>query len=197
VWILAASTGGIGAVAEFLRRVPPENDLALVYVQHIFAEQHRQLLHIVERNSGWPARGVDYGATLKGGWVTIPSAEERFDIDSEGLMGIAEGDGWQPPYRPNIDEVAEQIGRHYRQRAGMIVFTGMGNDGARGAELIRRKGGEVWVQSPATCAATAMPEAVLAKVTDAVTGSVAELADKFNSFNNEINAGSALAHRGR
>src|SRR5690606_17410435 len=161
VWVLAASTGGIQAVSRFLALLPPSPRVALVYVQHFVAHQHGQLLKIVARNCAWPVRGIDYGASLRGGWVTVPSPEERFDIDHEGLLGVAGAQGWQAPYRPNIDEVAEQVSGYYGGRAGIIVFSGMGDDGGRGSALISAGGGQVWVQSPASCAAVAMPEAVL------------------------------------
>jgi len=180
VWVLAASTGGIEAVSRFLKLVPCREDVALVYVQHIFEQQHGQLLKIIARNSNWRTTGVAYGATLKGGWVTIPSAEERFDIDDDGLMGIVDGAGWQPPYRPSIDDIAYQVGALYRRQAGIIVFTGMGSDGCRGAKYIDDKGGQVWVQTPSSCAAVAMPDAVLNRVATAVTGTVEQLAEKFN-----------------
>ncbi len=64
--------------------------------------------------------------------------------------------------------------------AGIIVFTGMGRDGMRGSEAIARRGGSVWVQAPATCAAVSMPESVLGVLTQAVAGGIDELAEKFN-----------------
>jgi chemosensory pili system protein ChpB (putative protein-glutamate methylesterase) len=180
VWVLAASTGGIDAVTRFIKLVPCRQDVALVYVQHIVEQQHPQLLKIVARNSSWRTRGVDYGSSLKGGWVTIPSPEERFDIDEEGLMGVVDGGGWQPPYHPSIDDVARQVAGFYRQRSGLIVFTGMGSDACKGAVCVRDNGGQVWVQAPSSCAAIAMPEAVLGAVGGGFVGTVEELAEKFN-----------------
>lgn len=180
VWVLAASTGGVEAVARFLSLVECRDDVALVYVQHIFQEQHRHLLDVLRRRCRWPVCGVDYGSTLRRGWVTVPSAEERLDIDQDGLMGISHGDGWQHPYRPNIDEVTAQLLGFFGPGVNMIVFTGMGEDGCRGAELVAQRGGRVWVQSPLSCQASAMPEAVIRAVSAAFAGSIEELAEKFN-----------------
>jgi chemosensory pili system protein ChpB (putative protein-glutamate methylesterase) len=180
VWVLAASTGGIDAVTRFLKLVPCRENVALVYVQHIVEQQHPQLLKIVARNSNWRTRSVDYGSSLKGGWVTIPSPEERFDIDGEGLMGVVDSGGWQAPYRPNIDDVARQVATFYRHCSGLIVFTGMGGDGCKGAACVRDSGGQVWVQTPSSCAAIAMPEAVLGAGGVMFVGTVEELAEKFN-----------------
>src|SRR5690606_12965885 len=103
----------------------------------------------------------------------------------EGLLGVAGAQGWQAPYRPNIDEVAEQVSGYYGGRAGIIVFSGMGDDGGRGSALISAGGGQVWVQSPASCAAVAMPEAVLRRVTPSQQGAVEDLAETFNQYLND------------
>lgn len=180
VWVLAASTGGIEAVSGFLKLVPKTENVALVYVQHLNPQQHVQLLRIVERHSQWSAKGIDYGAPLKAGWVTVPSAEERFDIGDDGLLGIVSGDGWKPPYSPNIDEIAVNIARGYGDAAGIILFSGMGTDGCLGALEIARHGGKVWVQDPGTCSAVSMPQSVMARLPQSFVGSPQDLANKFN-----------------
>lgn len=179
IWVLAASTGGIDAVTRFLRQVPRCEGVALIYVQHLYEEQHRYLLRIVERNCDWRITGVNYGAALAGGTIMVPSAEERFDIDPRGIIGLGDGAGWLPPYRPSADDIAMQVASRYGPRSGLIVFSGMGADGSRGAAEIEARGGQVWVQSPRECAAVAMPEAVLAATRSAVVAPVDELAARF------------------
>jgi two-component system, chemotaxis family, protein-glutamate methylesterase/glutaminase len=41
-----------------------------------------------------------------------------------------------------------------------IVLTGMGEDGAQGAEMIRKNGGRVLIQSKESCVVFGMPGAV-------------------------------------
>ncbi len=180
VWVLAASTGGIQAVPRFLSLVPRVGHVAFVYVQHLVEEQHNPLLQIVRRHCDWAVTGVNYGGVIKGGSVVVPSADERFDIGDDGVVGVTEKDGWKPPYRPNIDDVAEQVAQYYRQRSGIIIFTGMGNDGCRGSDRILGLGGRVWIQDPDTCAAVSMPEMVRKRLVPEMSGSVEALAEKFN-----------------
>ena len=191
VWVLAASTGGVHAVPRFLSLVRCRSDMAFVYVQHLAEEQHPHLLQIVRRHCDWRVTGVNYGCALKGGAVLVPSADERFDIGDDGVLGVTDKDGWKPPYRPNIDDVAEQIGLFYREMAGIIIFTGMGKDGCRGSTLIHRHGGKVWVQRPDTCAAVSMPESVSQCLEPEFMGSVDELANEFNKRECAVPAGRA------
>ncbi len=180
VWVLGASTGGIQAVCRFLSRVPVQRDLVFLYVQHGVEEQHRALLRAVERTTGWPASGVDYGDRLRGGRVLVPAPGERFDLDEDGTLGVIHDGGWRHPYRPNIDEVAEQVAGVYGPRTGLMVFTGMGSDACTGAAAVVAAGGRVWVQDPAECVASAMPLAVLAGQPEALCAPVDALAERFN-----------------
>ena len=179
VWVLAASTGGVAAVPRFLSQIPRSPNIAFVYVQHLVEEQHKHLLNVIRRHCDWPVAGVTYGLPIAGGQVMVPSADERFDIGEDGLIGVTDKAGWKPPYRPNIDDVSEQIGHYYGRRSGIIVFTGMGNDGMAGSLALSRYGGRVWIQSPETCAAVSMPLAVAGRLEPEFAGGVEELADEF------------------
>ena len=53
-----------------------------------------------------------------------------------------------------MTEVAKRFGK----RAGTIVFSGMGDDGARGCESIAENGGVVWAQDGASCVVSSMPD---------------------------------------
>jgi len=50
------------------------------------------------------------------------------------------------------------ISIRYGSRTSTIVFSGMGNDGLRGAQLIASRGGKVWAQEPESCVVSSMPD---------------------------------------
>ncbi len=180
VWLLAASTGGLHAVGRFLAQVPPALGIGFVYAQHIQVEQAFQLVKMVKRNSQWRASMACAGGFAPEGYVTVVSPGERVSIDSNRLLNIT-GEKWSGQYRPNIDQVAADLAACYRQQSGMIVFTGMGDDGVAGSRAIKAAGGSVWVQSLSSCAATAMPEAILSRGENDVSADVDTLAAMFNT----------------
>ena len=69
-------------------------------------------------------------------------------------------DPWGGRYRPSIDQVIAKVARVYRDRGGAIVFTGMGDDGANSCTMLHHRGGQVWIQSAASCAIDSMPVSV-------------------------------------
>lgn len=180
VWLLAASTGGLHAVGRFLAQVPPASGIGFVYAQHIQVEQAFQLVKMVKRNSQWRAGMACAGGFAPEGYVTVVSPGERVSIDSNNVLNIT-GEKWSGQYQPSVDQVAVDLAACYRQHAGMIVFTGMGDDGVAGSKAIKAAGGSVWVQSPSSCTATAMPEAILSRGESDVSADIDTLADMFNT----------------
>lgn len=180
VWLLAASTGGPDAVERFLAATIPAPGVALLYVQHLTAAHFPQLVRrLATRADRWHVQVANTGNYLLEGTLSIVSPDHKLRIHRERGVRVLPSP-WPGPYRPSADQVAESLALAYRESAGMVVFSGMGDDGALGSDHIREHGGEVWVQRPDQCVASAMPEAVLARGEVDYSGDVAALARRFN-----------------
>lgn len=177
LWILAASTGGPAAVKEFISHLPGELGIAFVYVQHIDAHYSSTLIRMMSGAGHYPATLACQGAVLQPDAITLISAERRVDILENGTLLVSE-QPWGGCYAPSIDQVVANVARVYRERSGLIVFTGMGNDGAASGRLIRQLGGQVWVQSPESCTSSSMPESTLATNCVSFSGTPKELAQR-------------------
>ena len=176
VWILAASLGGPDAVAEFLAALPPGLPIALIYAQHIEAGFEAALASALDRQSGSYRINLGHGCNhlLPGQVIVVPKEHQIRLLAHDQLVESRKP--WEGRYQPAIDQVVAEVARVYRKQAGLIVFTGTCDDGAIGARVMSACGGEVWVQSPASCLASAMPEAVLAAVPVKQQGSPVQLA---------------------
>ena len=180
VWLLAASTGGPEAVDRFLAAAIPAPGVALLYVQHLTSPHLPPLLRrLAAHASRWHVEIAITGNYLLEGTLSLVSPDHKLRIGRDGRVRVLSAP-WPGPYRPSADQVAESLALAYRESAGMIVFSGMGEDGALGSEHIREHGGEIWVQHPDRCIASAMPEAVLAAGEVDYSGDVAALARRFN-----------------
>lgn len=179
VWLLAASAGGPAAVAQFLSAVPRVAGLALLYAQHIDPGHVEQLQRWLDRDSDWRVGIATAADFLLEGSLTLVHPQRRLRLRPGAELRILSG-AWPEPYRPSVDQLAENLALSYRERAGMIVFSGLGDDGVLGSQHIREQGGEVWVQDPADCVARAMPEAVIARGGADYVGGLQALARRFN-----------------
>ena len=179
VWLLAASAGGPEAVAQFVGAVAPCPGVGLLYTQHIDASQVSQLQRWLAATGRWGVDVVRADRFLLEGCLAIVGPGRRLRFNRERKLHLSSL-LWPGEYRPSIDLVAESLALTYRDRAGMIVFSGLGDDGVLGSQHLREQGGEVWVQEPRSCVACALPEAVLARGAVDYVGDVAALTRRFN-----------------
>jgi chemosensory pili system protein ChpB (putative protein-glutamate methylesterase) len=179
VWLLAASTGGLRAVSQFLAKVRPTPGTGFVYAQHIEVTQVNQLVNMVERRSQWRAEVANAGSYVAEGFVTVVSPGEKISIGRDRFFRNAR-QPWSGLYRPNIDDICSELAACYQHHSGMIVFTGMGEDGVAGSKAIKAGGGSVWIQDPATCIAPALPEAVITDGEYDCSADIDALSRKFN-----------------
>src|SRR5690606_21365580 len=92
---------------------------------------------------------------------------------------------WGGRYRPSIDQVIAKVARIYRDRCGVIVFTGMGDDGANSCTMMHHRGGQIWIQTAASCAIDSMPVSVEKKGCVHFSAAPAELAQQFVKLHKE------------
>lgn len=161
VWVLGASLGGPGAVKAFLDALPAGLPVAFVYAQHIDPRFEESLSKTIGRHSEYRMKNFRAGELLRCGEVLVAPIEHEFCFDAQGLPQTL-GSDWPGPYGPSIDQVILNVSRSYGRRAGYILFSGMGNDGAEAIVGLSDPDVPVWVQSPATCANSSMPESAIA-----------------------------------
>ncbi len=75
--------------------------------------------------------------------------------------------------RPAVDPMLRSLAPVYRDRLWAVILTGMGQDGAAGAGLVRQRGGRIIVQDEASSVVWGMPGAV---VRDGLADHVAPIA---------------------
>ncbi|MGH1374165.1 MAG: chemotaxis protein CheB [Cellvibrionaceae bacterium] len=175
VWVLAASTGGPEAVREFFQALPEKLDLGFVYVQHMDAGYEQSLADIVNRHSHYPAYPVVHGDIIHPNRTAIIANDCCVEFVENGSL-VVKTSPWPGPYSPSVDQVFANIARSFGSRCGVIVFSGMGDDGANGVRLVHQQGGQVWAQSPDSCTIDAMPKAALETQVVSKTGTPKQLA---------------------
>lgn len=161
VWLLAASTGGPAAVRQFIRALPSGLDVGFVYAQHIDPGYEGNLLKVFGQSEDYPAYPVEHGGIVRANGLAIVSPQRATELLPNGTF-IVNDQVWPGPYGPSIDSMLASLARSYGPRSGVIVFSGMGDDGALGCRLMRKGGGKVWVQTPESCTVDSMPRAALA-----------------------------------
>lgn len=175
VCVLAASLGGPAAVKEFLDQLPAGLPVSFIYAQHIDANFSSVLAKVLARHSHFSLKEAEDGDRLKYGEVLMAPVDREMYFDDQGIVRFKETP-WPGPYGPSIDQAMLNVANHYGVRCQTIVFSGMGNDGAIAAPLLKAYGCEVWVQSSASCANSSMPDSVAATNCSSYCGTPTQLA---------------------
>lgn len=175
VWVLGASLGGPAAVKLFLDCLPEELPVAFILAQHIDAGFVETLTKVLVRDNKLSSEVAHEGTQLAQGKVLIAPTEYEIAFTETGIV-VNAGKDWEGPYAPSIDQVISNVSGTFKDRAGAILFSGMGNDGSIAAPQMVERGGEVWAQTADTCACSSQPDSVRETGCVAYSGSPEQLA---------------------
>jgi two-component system chemotaxis response regulator CheB len=149
------------ALGRVLARLPADFAAAVVVVQHRAPGHAGHLGGILSRRTALEVREARHGDELRAGAVYLAPADQHLRLDGAGRVALS-AEARVHFTRPAADLLFHSVAERMGPRAVGVVLTGRGHDGAAGAAAIRRGGGVVLVQEPATCTAPSMPLAVLA-----------------------------------
>jgi chemotaxis response regulator CheB len=166
IWVLGASLGGPQAVRQFLAAIEADLPVAFILAQHIGANHISLLAEQLDRITPFKVTTGRSGHLLKHHEVVLAPADKSLSITEDGYVSLSPAPE-NAIYSPSIDQVMTAVAQRYRNMAGTIIFSGMGDDGARGCVDIAEQGGVVWAQDVASCVISSMPDQ--ARKTNAVT----------------------------
>ncbi len=174
VWVLVASLGGPEAVKLFLNALPPL-PLALVYGQHIETNFEGVLAEALSGGHNYTLKLGGGEQKLAVGEVVVVPVDHQLRFLPNGRV-MAADEKWGGDYQPALDQIIGDLARIYRERLGVIVFSGMCNDSEIGCRVAKASGATVWAQSPESCICPDMPAAAINSGCVSYQGSPEELA---------------------
>jgi two-component system chemotaxis response regulator CheB len=158
--LIATSTGGPRALAEVIPGLPAPLGLGTMIVQHMPAGFTASLAARLDRTSPLNVREAQGGESLQPGMALIAPGGRHLRLNSSGQMALTD----EAPLgglRPRADLLIEDAAAKWGDRLTLVVLTGMGNDGLRGAKEVRRHGGRILVEAEQTCTVYGMPRAIV------------------------------------
>lgn len=165
-WVLGASLGGPQAVRQFLAAIKPDLPVAFILAQHIGANHISLLAEQLDRVTPFKVLSGRSGYLLRHHEVVLAPSDKTISITEDGYLSLRPAPE-NAIYSPSVDDTMTAVAERYGNMAGTIVFSGMGDDGARGCESIAKHGGVVWAQDVDSCVISSMPDQ--ARKTNTVT----------------------------
>ena len=170
---IGSSTGGPQALAALLSALPAGLRVPVVAVQHLPPVFTEALAARLDALTGHAVREASAGEVVGPGTVWIAPGNYHMATRRVG-RSVRIALHQAPPIsasRPSVDVLFDSVAEAYGDRVLAVVLTGMGSDGLRGAERVRRAGGQVIVQDEASSVLWGMAGQIAeAGLADAVLG---------------------------
>jgi two-component system chemotaxis response regulator CheB len=160
---IGVSTGGPAALGAILPKFPAGFRLPVLLVQHmppLFTRLLAERLHAV---CSLPVAEAVDGEQVEPGRILIAPGDFHLKVNStgSGVRVHLDQSPQQNSCRPAVDALFTSIGEVYGGAVIAVILTGMGQDGLRGAEILKRHGASILAQDEGSSVVWGMPGAVV------------------------------------
>lgn len=158
--VIGVSTGGPSALMEVIPRLPADFPGGILLVQHMPPLFTRHLAEHLDAASALTVREAREGDVLSDGLCLVAPGGKHLAFREGGCVSLDDS----PPrhgVKPAVDVTLESAAERWRGESLVVIMTGMGMDGARGARAMKARGARVIAQDEATCVVYGMPRAVV------------------------------------
>jgi len=159
--IIGASTGGPQAIYQVLSNLSLLADVSLVIVQHMPAGFTRSLAERLDSSSRFLVKEAEGGESLKGGMAYIAPGGYHLIIEGSRFSLTKDPPIWG--VRPAVDISMITGAQSFKDKTVGVLLTGMGVDGTKGMEEIKKFGGKTIAQDEKSCIVFGMPKAAIEK----------------------------------
>jgi PAS domain S-box-containing protein len=187
--VIGSSAGGIEALSRLVESLPADFPAPIVIAQHLDPKRPSHLHEILARHATLPVRVVEEREALEGGVIFVVPSNRIVEISHGDLRLRAAKIG---AVAPSVDVLFESAAGVFGAGLIAVILTGSGSDGASGAWHVKRAGGAVVVENPATAMFPSMPSSVPPSLVDAT----ADL-DSIGSILCDLLAGGGSSAEGR
>jgi two-component system chemotaxis response regulator CheB len=165
--VVGASAGAVEALLRVLPALPAGFGAPVLVVVHLPASAPSLLAEIFAPRCALRVREAEDKLRPEPGAVYFAPPDYHLLVERDGHLSLSV-DAVVNFSRPAIDVLFESAAEAHGPALVGVVLTGANADGARGLLAVRRAGGRALVQDPAGAHATAMPDAALRSVPDAL-----------------------------
>lgn len=159
---IGASTGGIHALSKLLRALPPQFEKPILITQHLPANFMPYFAAQLAVLSGRPCDVAEQHMRIRPGRIMIAPGTGHMNLVAAGTSVAVRltTDPYPSGCTPSVDPMFASAAMVYGKGALGVVLSGMGRDGAIGAQALLDAGAQVVVQDRGSSVVWGMPGAV-------------------------------------
>jgi len=162
---IGVSTGGPNALKCVLEGLPGDFPAALFIVQHMPAKFTKSLSERLDSLSAITVVEAENGMHVKAGCAYIAPGNYHMEV------APSPGGNWRimlnqkepvGGHRPSVDVLFESISKCKHPSKFAVILTGMGHDGTKGLEMMKRTGSiETIAEDESSCVIYGMPKSAI------------------------------------
>ncbi len=154
---IGSSAGGLEALQEFFRAMPPESGMSFVVVTHQKPGHESVLADLLGRETAMKVSNIEDGMKPERDQVHVLAPGHALLI-KQGAFRLMKHDSTQGAHMP-IDIFFRSLANDQHENAIGLVLSGTGSDGALGSRELKANGGMVIAQQSASARYAGMPSA--------------------------------------
>ncbi len=143
-----------------LAGLPADFPAAVLVLQHVDPRHRSLLADILSRRTSLPVGEAHDGDRVHGRRVYVAPPNRHLLVNPDRTLSLTQTE-LVHFLRPSADLLFESMAASYKDRAIAVVLSGTGDDGAMGVTAIKKTGGTVIAQDPASAEFGGMPEAAV------------------------------------
>ena len=177
---IGSSAGGLETLEQFFSKMPENNGMAFVIVQHLDPNHVGMMPELLQRMTSMKVFQVTDGLKVLPNCVYVIPPNKSMSILNNTLYLFvpAELHGLRLP----IDLFFRSLANDRQEKSIGIILSGMGSDGSLGIKAIKEKNGIVLVQEPATAKFDGMPQSAVEVINPDIIAPVEELPSKLIEY---------------
>jgi two-component system chemotaxis response regulator CheB len=163
VLAIGVSTGGPTALGAILPELPAGFPLPVLVVQHMPPLFTRFLAERLHATCQLAVEEAGQGNLVEAGKILIAPGDFHLKVAANGanVRVCLDQSPPQNSCRPAVDALFSSIGEVYGGAVIAVILTGMGQDGLRGAEILKARGASILAQDETSSVVWGMPGAVV------------------------------------
>ena len=161
--MIGSSAGGIEALSRLVASLPPDFPAPIVIAQHLDPRRPSHLHEILARHATLPVRVVEEREALQSGVIFVVPSNRLVELSHGDLRLHAARAG---AVAPSIDVLFESAAGVFGPGLIAVILTGSGSDGSAGAWHVKKAGGAVVIENPATAMFPSMPSSIAPSLVD-------------------------------
>ena len=156
---IGASAGGLEAVTEMARHLPPKTGMAYVLIQHLDPTHHSMLTELIARETRIPVVEVKSGMAIEPDHFYVIPPNATMSVGGRTLQ-LSPREGSPGQYMP-IDSFMRSLAQDQGSNSIGVILSGSGSDGTLGMAEIQAQGGVTFAQDESTAKYDSMPRSAI------------------------------------